>query len=411
MKKIELILCVFFCITLCACCKVNSNTDDNGTETVEVDKEDSFDEVKVLAEKEERDNSVEDYTGIIEKYDELIQKIDAKRMSFIYLDNDNIPELLVLKNGQYRLYTLDGGNVREIVVSRADITMDAYGPRHEMEDFEKSVPYWFEYVPYQGLLRVHMENEGKRNDYYLRYENKVLEPEFKVESRDYSWQIYNGDMKISTEEFEERLEELGYNKLISCGYMYENTKDAIINIEKTLDTRAVLAKFVSGEKDAVEYVEEINDIPEEGYVTRNYEEIYKDITCDEEWWGKNEYIDIDNDGQEELIVHGYAGAKLFIDVIGETVYVLLRTDSTTDNAVVSELSGKQVIQRTDLLHAGREMYRVMEYDACGCLVKYFTLSVSYEGDAYMENDLFMYNDRIISMDEYETLVNSMKAIH
>jgi len=393
MKKIELILCVFFCITLCACCKVNKNiTDDNNrTEVVE-----SYEE---------------EYTEILEKYDELIQKIDAKRISFIYLDSDNIPELLVLKNGQYKLYTFDGVEVVEIVVSGTDIVMDAYGPRHEVEDFGKVVPYWFEYVPYQGLLRVHMEDEGKRIDYYLRYENKSLEPEFKVESRDYSWHIYDGDMIISIEEFEQRLEELGYDKLIPCGYMYKDTKDAIINIEKTSDTRKVLAQFVSGEKDAVEYVEEIKDTPEEGYITKSFEEIYKDITCDEEWWGKNEYIDFDNDGQDELILHGYAGSRMFFDVIGETVYILLRTDSTTDSASVFRMYDETVIQRSDLLHAGREMYRVMEYDACGCLVKYFTLSVSYEGDTYMENDLFMYNDRMISMDEYETLVNSMETIH
>ena len=123
---------------------------------------------------------------------------------------------------------------------------------------------------------------------------------------------------------------------------------------------------------------------------------------------KGEIIDFDNDGQDELVLHGYAGSRMFFDVIGETVYVLLQTGSTTDNASVSQMHEENVIVRTDLLHAGRELYRIMKYDACGCLVNYFTLSASYEGEDYTESDLFMYNDRVISMEEYNALVDSIQ---
>lgn len=63
-----------------------------------------------------------------------------------------------------------------------------------------------------------------------------------------------------------------------------------------------------------------------------------------------------------LIIHGYAGACLFFDVIGDTVYKVLETGSTTDVASIAEMNGKRVVVRTDLSHAGRKSYRIMEFD-------------------------------------------------
>ena len=344
----------------------------------------------------------------LEKYAQLIEKENAERVALIYFDKDDIPELIFITNGEYRLFSYDGTRVNEIVMPKAEIIANVYGMRHEVEDAEKPVLYWFEYVPYQGLMRVHTGGEDGRSDYYLRYADGGLSLELKAASKDYEWHTFDVENEISNDEFGEKLSGLGYDKLIPCGDFYEDVEDAYENIAKVSDTRQIWNEFVTGKRDAVEYVEAIGDIHEEGFVTRSFDEIYKDITCEEEWWGKEEYIDFDNDGQDELVLHGYAGSRMFFDVIEETVYVLLRTGSTTDNAAVSQMHEENVIVRTDLLHAGRELYRIMKYDACGCLVDYYTFSASYEGENYTENDLFMYNDRMISMEEYNTLVDSIQ---
>ncbi len=345
---------------------------------------------------------------ILEKYADLAEQENAERMAFVYFDEDDIPELVMIQDGEYKLFTYAGAGINEIVMPKEDIKANIYGMRHDVEDSEKPVFYWFEYVPYQGLMRVHTGNEGERSDYYLRYTDGELSLELKVASKDYRWYAFNTENEIGNDEFRDKLTELGYDSLIPCGYFYEDVEDAYENMEKVSDTTQIWNEFVTGKRDAVEYVEAIGDIPEKCFITRSFDEIYKDITCEEDWWGKEEYIDFDNDGQDELVLHGYAGARMFFDVIGETVYVLLCTGSTTDNALVAQMYGDNVVVRTDLLHAGRELYRIMKYDACGCLVDYFTLSASYEGKNYTENDLFKYNDRMISMEEYNILVDSIQ---
>lgn len=345
---------------------------------------------------------------ILEKYADLAEQENAERMAFVYFDEDDIPELVMLKDGEYRLFTYAGAEINEIVMPKADIKANIYGMRHEVENTEKPVFNWFEYVPYQGLMRVHTGNEDERSDYYLRYADGELSLELKTASKDYRWHAYDAENGISNDKFREYLTELGYDELIPCGYFYEDVEGAYENMAKVSDTTQIWNEFVTGKRDAVEYVEGVGDIPEECFVTRSFDEIYKDITCEEDWWGKEEYIDFDNDGQDELVLHGYAGARMFFDVIGETVYVLLYTSSTTDNASVAQMYGNNVVVRTDLLHAGRKVYSIMKYDACGCLVDYFSFSASYEGKNYTENDLFMYNDRMISMEEYNTLVDSIQ---
>lgn len=70
--------------------------------------------------------------------------------------------------------------------------------------------------------------------------------------------------------------------------------------------------------------------------------------------GAVEHVDFDNDGNDELIMHGYAGARLYFDTVGDTVYKVLRTSSTMDVSYVAELDGKRVVVRTDLTHGGRQ---------------------------------------------------------
>lgn len=163
----------------------------------------------------------------------------------------------------------------------ANIRAKAYGSKHDFENYSKEFTfYWFEYVPYHGLIRVHDSGDEERCDYYLKYE-----------------------------EFLSRLSELGYDKLIPCGYLYENIADAYENIGRTSNTREVLDDFISGNIDALYYVEEVSDIPEESFVMRSYEDCYEYITA----------------GEEELIIHAYTGARAFFDVIGDTVYEVIET--------------------------------------------------------------------------------------
>lgn len=345
---------------------------------------------------------------VLESYHTLIGKEKAERMALLYFDEDIIPELLFIKNGEYKLYSFADFKVNEINISGTEFRANVYGRRHSFEELENCIFYRFEYVPYTGQMRIHTGNEQERSDYYLRYTEGKLVLELKTKSMENEWQFFEGEKEISNKEFQKRMSALGYDRLIPCGYLYGDIDSAYENIGKLSDTEKILQEFVTGQREAVEYVEKIEDIPEDGFRMSSFEEIYKDLTDDEEWWRKEEYVDFDNDGEQELILHGYAGSRMFFDVIGEIVYALLSTGSTTDCAFVGSMHGENVIIRTDLLHEGREVYRIMKYDACGCLIEYFSFSAEYEGEDYKEDDLFWYNDTLISMEEYELLVNSIQ---
>lgn len=378
-KKICL-LCICLCVTLCACQRAEPS--DN--------------------------NVVGEETAFLDKYNDFTVKENAKRAALIYVDDDSIPELLILKNGEYKLYWLDGSEVRAAAMPDLEIKANAYGLKHDPEDSEQQTFYRFEYVPYKGLIRVHGGDNQERHDYYLRYTNGLFETELEAKSMDYTWHTYDAEKEIANEEFLSQLADLGYDELIPCGYLYENVAAAYENMGAASDTKKVLDDFVSGKINALDYVEEISDIPEDNFVMTSYEDFYDDITAGEgDIWGSLEYIDFDNDGEDELIIHGYAGACLFFDVIGDAVYKVLETGSTTDVASVAEIEGKRVIERTDLTHAGRKSYRIMKYDSCCCLIDCFHLYVEYEDSDYSDDDVFQYRNKEISMEEFETILNSI----
>lgn len=228
-------------------------------------------------------------------------------------------------------------------------------------------------------MRIHGGEAEKRRDYYLSYEDGILSVELETDDEGYTWNTYDAEGTIPNEEFSDRLMKKGYDSLICCAYLYGDVETAYENIGRIPDTRKALEDFTDGKKDAAEYVESRCEAPEQGFAERSFADINEEITAGEPWWEGMEYTDFDNDGEDELIMYGYAGARLYFDVV----------------------------VRTDLTHGGRQYYRVMTYDGCCCLTDWFTLSVDYEGEDYGSVDRFAYRNRAISMEEFETIRDSL----
>lgn len=385
------ILFMFVCVILCACHGGISEQESAHEKT----------------EQSERPDIV-----FLEKYDQVIAEINGGRTALLYLDDDSVPELLILKDGEYRLYFFDGSEAKSIPLPDAGMRANAYGTRYSIEntgDGELTF-YWFEYAPRKGLVRIHDGDSGKRRDCYLCYEDGVLSVELETDDEGHTWNTYDAEGEITNEEFSDRLAKMGYDSLICCAYLYGDVETAYENIGRVSDTHKALEDFVSGKKDAVEYVESRCEVPEEGFAGRGFTDIDEELTAGEPWWEGVEYVDFDNDGEDELIVHGYAGARSYFDVVGDTVYKVLKTGSTTDVSYAAEMEGKRVVVRTDLTHGGRQYYRVMTYDGCGCLTDWFKLSAEYEGADYGIGDSFEYRDRAISMEEFETIRDSIHGL-
>ncbi len=360
------------------------------------------------------ENQSKEEITFLEQYNEIFRRENAKRAALIYLDEDAIPELLLVKNGAYQLYSFDGSEVKNISSSDTEIKMKVYGPSHQVENHYTDMKlYWFEYVPYKGLIRVHdgtfykvndiQRFDMERHDYYLKYVDGSLTKELEVKNIGYGWHTYNAEREIENEEFLSQISELGYDQLIPCGFLYETIEDAYKNIGTSGNTKKVLEDFVSGKTNAVDCVKEINDIPEDGFVMRSFEDFYNDITSGEDYWGETKYVDFDNDGEKELIIRGYCNSCLFFDVIGNIVYRVFKTSGTGDVGSVAEIKETRVIARTDLTHVGRNIYHITQYDSCCCIIDWFTLSAGFEGSSYTAEDEFYYRGREISMEEFEAI--------
>lgn len=346
-----------------------------------------------------------------EAYQTLIGEEAVKKMALIYLDDDAVPELLTLQNGGYHLYTFDGRQAAAIAMPEGVGTARAYGPRHTVEYFPQDRTfYWFEYVPFQGRIRVHdRSGDGKEKyDYYLRYQNGSLAVELKAEAQYGIWKTYSTLQQLNHEGFLSRVSDLGYDRLIPCGFFYDDLQEAWDQIDRASDGREALFHFIKGKTDALHHVDKGANLPESGYVMKSCQEICEDITAgkdaaeeiaieenavEEDIAVRKEYVDFDNDGEEELILRSDTGACVFLDVIGSTVYVVMEAGGTVGreeenvyieqmdyrDPYVAEREGKRVVVREGLTKDGIERCFILQYDPGGCLIDYQRMYGYYGG--------------------------------
>lgn len=140
---------------------------------------------------------------------------------------------------------------------------------------------------------------------------------------------------------------------------------------------------------------------------------YSDLPHDPEDWecytASDERIDLDNDGEEELIINGPYGG-MYIDVRDDKVYVLAEGEGTTGELSYTNYQDAVYIVHRDTSHGGRQMYWLDKYNGKGEAEDSFTLSAEYwdnENDQYDENSTFTFRDKAITMQEYEDLVKEI----
>lgn len=357
-------------------------------------------------------SDIEDIDYVV-KYRELDWRESVGDVAFVYLDEDNVPELLTCKNGVYHLYTYDGSEVTEIPLPET-VTAVSYGPRHNFEKDNVQTYFPFAYIPYIGRIRVHNSNEQERYDYYLKYADGEFVTELISKREEKLWSTYDGAGEITNKEFTSRLSELGYDKLVLCPklyvdaqYAYEDMGNPHSNEGDGSDAREQLEAFINGEKEAIYKYGAYDNA-----VTMSYLQFVTEITK-QKTTAEYEYVDFDNDGEEELILHGYGDACFFFDVCGDEVYTVLRTGSFWDKAFVAEMEGKNIILRTNMCRYDKDYvdyYEIMEFDPYGCLIDRAELYAIYEGKEYSEEDTFRYRNEAISMETFETILNSIHAI-
>lgn len=116
-----------------------------------------------------------------------------------------------------------------------------------------------------------------------------------------------------------------------------------------------------------------------------------------------EEIDLDNDGEMELILDGPYGG-MYLDKRADALYVLAEGEGEAIRLSYTYYDDAYWIVKSDTTHGGRKYFNLSRYEGGDNIIDSFSLSVDYDGqNHYDDSSTFKYCDEEITMDEYEKL--------
>lgn len=125
------------------------------------------------------------------------------------------------------------------------------------------------------------------------------------------------------------------------------------------------------------------------------------------------YYDMDDDGQDELLINMlYYGFDIY-DIKDGEIYFLTGGEGTSGVCTLYEVAGNVYVGHSDFTHAGRQYLQMTRYDESGKIVDEFDIRADYsdsESDMYDENSTFTCNNEPITMEEYEKYMDSYHYI-
>lgn len=114
-----------------------------------------------------------------------------------------------------------------------------------------------------------------------------------------------------------------------------------------------------------------------------------------------EMADIDNDGEDELIINGPYGG-MYLDCVDDKVVIFAEGGGTASNLSYVYYDDAYWIVYSDTTHTGRIMYMLTKYNGSNTVVDSFKLCAEFYDTEY-ENGDFYYRDETITMEEFEEL--------
>lgn len=181
----------------------------------------------------------------------------------------------------------------------------------------------------------------------------------------------------------------------------DSTEDiSQLSEDKELSAEALLDEFVAGNIPAF-YPDAENS---SFYIT----ELLMD-EMDYFSYSVGEKIDLDNDGESELILEGPYGG-IYLDARGDKIYVLDEGTATTEFLSYTTFDGQTWIVHSDTIHEGRCMYWFTKYDGTGKVLDTFLLSQEFWETPDMPDGpdaVYTYRDEVITEEEYNFLKEKM----
>lgn len=202
--------------------------------------------------------------------------------------------------------------------------------------------------------------------------------------------------------------------LSGCGTAQEETAKVPITIallEEPIKIQSEIPTTENSGRSATELIDAFlaGEIPA-NYVGEDGEAFYiTELPMDPEdalSYSVGDRVDLDNDGETELIINGAYGG-IYLDGRDGKIYVLDQGEGTIATISYTSYEGKNWIVHSDTTHSGRVMYDFTLYDGTGQVVDQFNLNKEYR-ETPDEPDgpgtVYTYRDIQISKEEYDELI-------
>ena len=331
------------------------------------------------------------------KYEKLYKEfVDAEagsKFAYIFVDEDDIPELLVETKTEYELYTIKDEKCEQISLYIEGACPATKGYRnsamcYDAPEEETWTSFSFDYVPYKNKIRIHDSGLGvlNENDYYINLENGNIDLITSYEN--YNWTAYKDDSIVYVYEFEEARINLGYGDLVTADVAFDSI-DEIDEVKAYPESNDLLEKFINGEIDAIDYYSIDGDI------YKKYTDFSSVNDCENNN-SKLEFINIDADIDQELLLH-FDDSVIAFDVRFGKIYKLFESSTQYYDACFCNIDGVNKVAFASVDEV-RKSYDLYEIDACGYIVDFSELDAFLDEDEY-----YMYCQKGITKDEFNSL--------
>ena len=197
----------------------------------------------------------------------------------------------------------------------------------------------------------------------------------------------------NTKLLEARLAELESEnaKLTATEEMGEQTTEKNSDVNGNQEQKEVIEKTSSSTEKVLDAFIN-NEIPLSGEKALYFKDMIQ-----EEGTELGERIDLDNDGENELIITNIYGGY-YLDVRDDKVWIFAQGLGTAGIIHYIEYDGAIWIYYSDTSHVGRQTYEFEKYEGGDNLVDSFCLNHEYWDDV---NHVYTYRGQEISKEEYE----------
>lgn len=344
-----------------------------------------------------QDEEIELYVNVLQEYI-AAGKTDIA-VSFIDLDDDNTEEMIVFFGESQTdgccLFTIKNAEAIQVVAENGDF----FGQYGGFTYKEKGNVFVAEN---ESVTETQISN---RISYYAMEHGKAVCKDVTQSITQFDsdeTKFYVNDTEVDSEKFNSIAENYGLLKMSTVSYS-EGVRVVNEQIDMVYDayySNKLLDLFINGSIDAVDAKKLTSTL----HIT--------DFNMDTEEWDSSsvgERVDLDNDGESELIICGPYGG-IYLDARDNKVYKFAAGDGNANRLSYTYYNGEIWILYSNSMNSGYEAYYMEKYEGADNLVAEMSFGEEPVDANNPESGMkYLLNGKEISYEEYSTFCSKIFA--